>query len=72
MGERIKGVGRVEGVSSLTHQAEVCSLAHYKSSERGFGRRRGKGQIKTTRKTKTLWEGDGCGLQGREGERLFP
>lgn len=79
--ERIKSVwGRVKDVSSLTHQAEVCSLAHYKtpvkggkgqgtgtSSERGSGGRGGKGalgQIKTRRKTKTLREGDECGLQG--------
>lgn len=77
--------GGVKDVSSLTHQAEVCSLAHYKTPVKGGrGRAQGQvlrgaragggagdggwkgasGQIKTRRKTKTLQEGDECGLQG--------
>lgn len=42
--KRCWGGGGVADVSSLTHQAEVCSLAHYKTLiKRGRGRRGGQG-----------------------------
>lgn len=80
--KRCWGGGGVADVSSLTHQAEVCSLAHYKTLiKRGRGRRGGQGwgassetgfgrrrgkRGKSEEKNKTLREGDGVGCRGRE------